>query len=92
MGARSVLRMVLYGKDRVFLMPYSLNAVVVEVYMGNLYLIRVQAFGVYTEAVILGGDFDLAGGQILDRLVGATVAELQLECLTAIGQTQHLVT
>ena len=38
-----------------------------------------KRIGIDRESVILRSDRDLAGAQILDRLVAAAVAELQLE-------------
>ena len=46
---------------------------------------------VHGEPVILRGDFDPAGFQILDRLVGAAMAEFELEGLSAEGLAQNLV-
>src|SRR6266571_586608 len=43
------------------------------------------------EAVVLRGDLDPPRGQILDRVVGATVAERQLERLEAHRAAQKLV-
>ena len=43
------------------------------------------------EAVVLRGDGDLAGAQVLDRLVAAAVAELELEGLAAERVAEHLV-
>ena len=43
------------------------------------------------EAVVLGGDLDDAGAQVLDRVVGAAVAELELEGLHAERLRQELV-
>ena len=48
--------------------------------------------GVDREAVVVGGDLDLSGGQILDRLVDATMAELQLVSAEAERTAQQLVT
>ena len=42
-------------------------------------------------AVVLGGDLDLAGQQIFDRMIAAAVAELQLVSMQAISQRDHLV-
>ena len=41
--------------------------------------------------MILGGDLDLAGGLVTDRMVGAAVAELELEGLATEGLAQDLV-
>ena len=43
------------------------------------------------EAVVLGGDLDLAGAQVLDRVVGAAVAEGELVGLQADGLAEQLV-
>ena len=51
---------------------------------------RQVVFG-HGEAVILRGDFDAARFQVLHRLIGAAVAELELEGLGAAGQRQQLV-
>ncbi len=40
---------------------------------------------------MLAGDEHLAGFQILDRVVGAVVAELHLERLAAAGERHQLV-
>ena len=46
---------------------------------------------VHAEAVVLRGDLDLAGPQVLDRVVGAAVAELQLVGLAPAGEAEDLV-
>ena len=43
------------------------------------------------EAVVLRGDLDLAGLELLDRMIGAAVAELQLVGLAAHRERQDLV-
>ena len=43
------------------------------------------------EAVVLGGDLDPAGLELLDRMVGAAVAERQLERVEPDGPAQQLV-
>ncbi|MND98458.1 hypothetical protein D3C80_908100 [compost metagenome] len=51
-----------------------------------------QAVAVHGEAVVHRHDLDLAGRQILDRMVGAVVALLHLDRLGAERDGQHLVT
>ena len=46
---------------------------------------------VHGKTVVLRGDFHPAGFQILDRLVGAAMAELQLEGLSAKRLAENLV-
>ena len=45
----------------------------------------------HREAVVLAGDLDAAGGEVLDRVVGAAVAERQLVGLQADRAAQQLV-
>ena len=50
-----------------------------------------QRLRVDREAVVHRGDLDLAGGQVLDRVVGAVVALMHLHGLAAEGEAEHLV-
>ena len=50
-----------------------------------------QAFDVHAKTVVLRGNFDASGLQILDRVVQPMVAELELEGPTAQGQPQELM-
>ncbi|CNK71894.1 Uncharacterised protein [Mycobacterium tuberculosis] len=47
---------------------------------------------VHSEAVVLRGDFNLAGGLVHDRLVDAAVTEGQLVGAEAQGAAEQLVT
>ena len=50
-----------------------------------------QAFGDDHEAMVLAGDLDLAGGQILDRVIGAPMPDLHLPGPGAKGDGEELV-
>ena len=50
-----------------------------------------QGGRVHSEAVILGGDFNFAGFQVLDGLVGAAMAEFELEGFAAEGLAENLM-
>ena len=50
-----------------------------------------SVFVVHREAVVLAGDLDLAGGEVLHRLVGAAMAAVQLVGARAERQRQQLV-
>ena len=52
---------------------------------------RGQRVGIDREAVVLAGDRDRAGGEVLDRLVAAVVAELELAGLAAQREPEQLV-
>jgi hypothetical protein len=53
--------------------------------------VRRQRIGIHRKAMVLAGDQDLSGLQILDRVVGAVVAELHLHRPGAGRQRQQLV-
>src|SRR5690242_15766391 len=53
--------------------------------------IRAQRRWIDREAVVLAGDDDLAAVEILQRVVGAVVAELHLQSLRARGEAHQLV-
>src|SRR3954452_18617312 len=66
----------------------------VDVRQFGLAEIRLQALpglALHGEAVVLGGDRDPAGPEVLYRMVGPPVAERQLERLEADGPRQQLV-
>ena len=50
-----------------------------------------QGLAVHGEAVVHRGDLDLAGGELLDRMVGAVMAVVHLDRARAERQRQHLV-
>jgi hypothetical protein len=72
--------MVLDGKGRQPAVADALHGVVVQVDVGHLDRIGIQTIHIHGKPMILGGDFHLAGDQVLDRLVGSPVAEFQLVC------------
>src|SRR6476646_6857008 len=68
----------------------TLHRAVVQIEMGELIFGIGEQAGLDGEAVVLGGDRDLAGGEVLDRVVRAAVSELQLERPSAAGQSHDL--
>ena len=72
-------------------MAHAFQAVVVEVDMGYLHLPLRQAGDIDAEAVVLAGDFDMAGGQIFYRLVAAAMTEFEFVGGAAVGQAEHLM-
>ena len=66
--------MILHRKNRQSFMTQTRNRVVVQVNVRYLDFRR-QAFGFDRKAVIMRGDFDFSGRQILDRLVAAAMSE-----------------
>ena len=76
--ARRRLRVELRGEDRQDPVAESLERSVVQVAVRRLD-VRGQRPGVDREAVVLRRDRDVAGAEVLDRVVRAAMAELQLE-------------
>ena len=71
-GARGRFRMVLDGHYRKRLVSNALDGVVVQVDVADLDLRR-ERIRIDREAMILGGDMDETGLQVLDRVVRAPV-------------------
>ena len=67
--------MVLDAIDRFSFVGHAFDSLVVEVDAIDRNVAG-QTFGIDREAMVLRGDFDFAGFEILDRLVGAAMAEL----------------
>ena len=90
LGAGAGLRVVLHAEDRFALDLQALAGAVEQRLVGHGHA-GGQAFGIDLEAVVLAGDLDLAGLQVLDRVVGAAMAVMHLAGLRAERQRQHLV-
>ena len=69
------LWVILHGKDGQVLMPHPFKRPVIEVYLCEFDLLRIERIWVNTESVVLGGDHHPAGLEILDGLIGSAVAE-----------------
>src|SRR3990170_2370039 len=89
-GAGGGLGVVLDGEDGQVSMGKALHGAVVEVYLAHLQL-PFKAVAVQGVAVVLGGDKYPPRFQVLYRVVGPPVAELQLEGLPAKDLPQDLV-
>ena len=99
------LRVVLDGAGARLGQPQALDGAVVEVEVGQLGGAEVglpahravavdralAARAEHGEAVVLARDLDAAGLEVLDRVVGAAVAEAQLVGLEADGAAEQLV-
>ena len=72
-------------------MAQALDSVVVEVDLGDDRPAFFKGIRVGGEAVVLGGDRDLAGLEVLHRLIAAAMAELELESGAAESVGDHLV-
>eukprot|EP00215_Chloropicon_roscoffensis_P010315 CAMPEP_0196642264 /NCGR_PEP_ID=MMETSP1085-20130531/4497_1 /TAXON_ID=41879 ORGANISM="Pycnococcus sp, Strain CCMP1998" /NCGR_SAMPLE_ID=MMETSP1085 /ASSEMBLY_ACC=CAM_ASM_000807 /LENGTH=549 /DNA_ID=CAMNT_0041971601 /DNA_START=92 /DNA_END=1743 /DNA_ORIENTATION=+ len=88
--ARAGLRVVLDCQDVQLLGDHAGDCAVVEVDVGDLHAVR-EGSGVHCKVVVLGADLDGIGQGVLDRVVPAVVAELELEGRPAKGLAQDLV-
>src|SRR5690349_9556197 len=88
--ARASLRMPLKTKRRSVSARQSLQRPVEQ---RNMRCAKVggDGLGIHREAVVLAGDDDLAGVQVLHRVVGAVMAELHLHGLRARSEAHQLV-
>src|SRR6516164_10658935 len=84
------LGMILHGEHRPIPEAQALIAAVEKRDMRDLRLCR-EGFGEDAEAVVLAGDLDLAGGEVLDGVIGAAMPDRHLLCLAAERQRQQLV-
>ena len=83
--------MVLHGEHGKLDVPQALARVVVEVAMGGLPAAPGKRGRIDGEAVILGRDLHLVGGQVLHRVIRAVMTERQLVRTAAGGQAENLV-
>ncbi len=81
--------MVLNGNDRPSLVGKAFERAVVQIHMRRRHV--VHAVDINTKSVILRRYFHMAGFQILDRMIAAMMAELQLSCRAAKGMAKKLV-
>ena len=82
---------VLDGEGRLVFAAESLVRVVVEVQVRQLDIFIFERVGVHAEAVVLAGDFDFSGLEILNGVVGSAVAKLELVGFGAERQGENLV-
>ena len=89
--ARRGFRVILHREHRPIAYAQTLERAI-EQRQVRLLDLRRQAVRADREAMVLAGDLHLAGGQILDRMVGAVMPELHLLGGAAERQRQHLMT
>ena len=82
--------MELHGADFLGAMADSGNCSIIEMSMSDFEIGRKSLF-LHRIAMILGRDEYPAGTQILNRLIGATMSEFQLEGRCAKGERKNLV-
>src|SRR2546421_4152818 len=83
--------MVLHAENRKLLVAEPLISSVIQVDVGDFHRRRIEGLRIHREAMVLRSDLDIAGQQILDRMVCPPMAELQLEGPSAERQSEKLV-
>lgn len=79
--------MVLDAEKGKLLVAHAFIGVIVEIDVSDLDVAGRQRFWIDAKAVILSGDFDFLGQQILHGMIGAVMAELQLEGFSPESKT-----
>src|ERR1041385_685845 len=82
--------MVLNAENRLRFVTHPFDGLIVQIDTINTDL-RWQRFRIDGEAVILRSDLDAAGGEILHRLIGAAMTELEFEGFPSQGLAEDLV-
>ena len=90
-GAGGGFGVVLHGEDGAVFEAEAFDGLVVEVDLGDDGAVFFEFFLGGGEAVILGGDGDFSGLEILDGLVAAAVPEFELKGFGAEGVGDDLV-
>ena len=90
MRTRAGFRMALKTKSRFIGQFESLQTAIKKRHMGNAD-ISGQGARIDGEAVILASDDHFSGGDILNRMIGAVMAEFHFDGTRAAGQAEHLM-
>jgi len=74
---------VLDAEQGKFFVTHAFVGVVVKIDVSDFHVVGRQRFGIDAEAVILRGNFNFFGEQVLDRMIRAVMAEFQFEGFAA---------
>ena len=69
----------------------AFDRVVVQVDVRNVHIIKIQAFRIHRETVILGCDLDLLAFKVQNGMIPSVMSEFQLECPAAERESHNLV-
>src|SRR5262245_1328400 len=83
--------MVLHAEHGMLAMPQPFDRAVVQVDVSDLDVGR-KRLRIDGKAVVLRGDFHLAGLELLHRMVRAAMSEFELERVAAHRQAKNLMT
>ena len=82
--------MILHAEHRFLLVGKTLHGLVIQVNVGHFHAAGIQRRGIQREVMILRGDFNRTGSQVLHRMIAAMMPELQPVCLAAAGQPEEI--
>jgi hypothetical protein len=82
---------ILHAEERQILVAHAFVGSVVQIDVRDFDIAGWQGLRIHAKTMVLRGDFHLAGEQILDRVIGAMVAEFQLEGLAPQGEAAELM-
>ena len=88
--SRAGLRVELHGEDRPILHAQTFERPVEQRGM-RLLQARGQGFPRHDETVVMRGDLNAAGCEVLNRMVAAAVAQMHLDGASAEGESEQLV-
>jgi len=75
MWAGAGFGMVLHAEERQCFVPESFDGLIVEIHMRYDGAVFFETFAIHRESVVLAGDFDPAGVEILNGLISTAMAE-----------------
>ncbi len=75
--------MILHAEQRQVAVAQAFERLVVQIHVRQFDFALRQRVGIDGEVVVVRGDLDLAGVQLLHRMIAAVVSEFQLESLAA---------
>ena len=78
MRSRRGLGLVLYGKSPLARAAKALDRIVVEVQVRQLDVLLFERIHIDAESVVLAGNFDPPGLEVLDRMIRPAMPKLQL--------------
>ena len=91
MRPRGSFRVVLDRKDGEVPVAHAFQTLVIQVDMGDLHLSRRERIHIDAESVVLCGNFNFLGGQVLHGMIRAVMTELKFEGFAAKSETAELM-
>src|SRR5579862_7332872 len=91
MRPRRGLRMILHAEQREIPMAQAFECLVVQVDMGQLNFAVGQRIWINGKIMVVRGDLDLPGLQLLYRMIAAMMSKFQLECFAAERNPRELM-